>query len=58
MQAHAETAVTDATVTRPRPWADSIMGVALFREESPEGFGVFDRGLSRSGGERGGKGAS
>ncbi len=30
------------------PGADSIMGVALFREESPAGFGAFDRGLSRS----------
>ncbi len=31
--------------------ADSIMGVTLFRDESPAGFGAFDRGLSRS--ERG-----
>ncbi len=30
------------------PGADSIMGVTLFREESPAGFGAFDRGLSRS----------
>jgi hypothetical protein len=28
------------------------MGVTLFREESPEGFGAFDRGLSRSERER------
>ncbi len=28
--------------------ADSIMGVTLYREVSPEGFGAFDRGLSRS----------
>jgi hypothetical protein len=31
-----------------RPDADSIMGVALFRDEFPAGFGAFDRGLSRS----------
>jgi hypothetical protein len=38
---------TSPSVTE-RPDADSIMGVALFRDEFPAGFGAFDRGLSRS----------
>ena len=31
---------------RTRPWADSIMGVNLFRGTAPDNFGNFVRGLS------------